>query len=97
MVHVCVEMPKWIFDYTDVKYLEYEVSKLVRDTIAILTERPRKSREAIIARAIAKLIIARVAVETLISVTKLEKDLRSEEIIKAIEEALKKVSEVARK
>ena len=47
-VQICVELPKWIFAEIDTTQFLYEISRMIRESISALTERPRTNPEKII-------------------------------------------------
>ena len=92
-MQICVDVPKWIWAYTDEDMIIYELSRMIRETISILTERPRTSPEKVVKRAIARLLIARMTVEALIAV---RRDVKREivaDILRELDEATKRVME----
>ena len=95
-MQVCIEVPKWIFAEIDTTQFLYEISRMIRESISALTERPRTNPEKIIKRAITRLVIARIAVETLIAV---KRDIDREiamEVINELNNALARIEERVR-
>ncbi|RLB79740.1 MAG: hypothetical protein DRH17_13285 [Deltaproteobacteria bacterium] len=95
-MQICIDVPKWIFAEVDQNQFLYEISRMIRETISTLTERPRTNPEKVVRRAVTRLVIARIAVETLIAV---KKDIDREiamEVINELNEAMKRIEEKVR-
>jgi len=90
-VEVRLEIPAWIVESADTDQLLYEISRLVKDAIAILNERIRTSEDRVVKRAIARLVIAKAGLEALISIRRCKELLRTEDIEAQLSELIREL------
>ena len=90
-MEVRLEIPAWIVESADTDQLLYEISRLVKDAIAILNERVRTSEDRVVKRAIARLVIAKAGLEALISIRRAREIIRTGDVEEKLSELIREL------